>query len=119
MHKRSDPRGDELLEQAFDGLEQETPDRVARAIRWLREPKSKKIRIPLGILFILASFLWFLPVLGLEFLPVGLLLIAQDVPFLKRPVGKAVLWLEHKWVRLRRHYQYWRGTRRHSHRRAT
>ncbi|MBM0107817.1 DUF2243 domain-containing protein [Steroidobacter sp. S1-65] len=98
----SDGSGEELLEQAFDGLEQQTPDRLSRLIHWLRDPKSRKVRIPLGILFILASFLWFLPVLGIEFLPIGLLLIAQDVPFLRRPVAKMMLWGERKWDEQRR-----------------
>lgn len=49
------------------------------------------IRLPLGILCIIAGLLWFLPVVGLEYLPIGLLLIAQDVPFLRRPVGRAML----------------------------
>lgn len=47
----------------------------------------------------------FLPVLGFEFIPIGLLLIAQDVPFLRKPVGEFTLWLERKWVALRR---WWR-----------
>jgi uncharacterized membrane protein len=97
-NRDSGQSGKELLEQAFDGLEQQTPDRLTRLIRWLRDPKSRKIRIPLGILFILSSFLWFLPVLGIEFLPIGLLLIAQDVPFLRRPVAKMMLWGEQTWA---------------------
>ncbi len=32
-------------------------------------------------LWIIAGLLWFSPVVGLEYLPIGLLLIAQDVPF--------------------------------------
>lgn len=91
--------GQRELDRAFDGLEQEVPDRVARAIRWLRSPASRKVRIPLGVLFIFAGLLWFLPVVGIEMLPIGLLLIAQDVPFLKKPVGRAMLWLEEKWER--------------------
>jgi len=99
--RHSSQSREELLERAFDGLEQQTPDRLTRLIRWLRDPKSRKIRIPLGILFILASFLWFLPILGIEFLPIGLLLIAQDVPFLRRPVAKMMLWAERKWAEQR------------------
>lgn len=94
--------GEETLNEAFEGLEREAPDWPARVIHWLRDPKSRKIRIPLGILFIVGSFLWFLPVLGLELLPIGLLLIAQDVPFLRKPVGKMMLWLERKWIEQRR-----------------
>lgn len=104
--------GDERrkLDQAFEGLERETPDRVARAIRWLRKPESRWIRIPLGLLLIAGGVFGFLPVLGFEFIPLGLLLIAQDVPFLRKPVGDFTLWLEHKWVALR---EWWEHRRRH------
>ncbi len=96
--------GRKELDRAFEQLEEEVPDRVARAIRWLRDPGARRIRIPLGVLFILGGLLWFLPVLGIEMLPIGLLLIAQDVPFLRRPVGRALLWLERRWVALRRRW---------------
>ena len=101
-NRGSAKRGEELLDQAFEGLEQQTPDRLTRIIRWLRDPKARKVRIPLGLLFIAASFFWFLPIVGLEFLPIGLLLIAQDVPFLRRPVAKMMLWGERKWAEQRR-----------------
>lgn len=90
------------LEQAFDVLEEEVPDRVARAIRWLRSPRSRRVRLPLGIFLILCSFFSFLPVLGIELLPLGLMLVAQDVPFLRRPVARGMLWLERKWEECRR-----------------
>ena len=40
----------------------------------------------------------FLPVLGFWMVPLGMLLIAQDIPFLRRPTLRALLWLERKWV---------------------
>jgi len=101
----ADDEGKKLLDRAFDGLERETPDRLTRAIRWVRSPESRWVRLPLGILFIVASFFWFLPVIGIELLPIGLLLIAQDVPFLRRPVARFMLWLEERWVALRRRYR--------------
>jgi hypothetical protein len=73
----------------------------ARMIRWLREPNSRWIRLPIGALFIVASAFWFLPVIGIEFLPIGLLLIAEDVPFLRKPAGLLLIWLERKWVALK------------------
>jgi hypothetical protein len=92
------------LDRAVEGLEREVPDRVCRAIRWVTAPQSRWIRLPLGLLCIAVSVLWFLPVVGIEFLPLGLLLIAQDVPFLRRPVGRMMLKLEAIWrlYRLRR-----------------
>lgn len=90
------------LDKAYDELEEQTPDRVARAIRWLRNPAARWVRLPLGILLIGAGFIGpVLPVVGIELIPVGLLLIAQDVPPLREPVARMTLWLEHKWVRLR------------------
>lgn len=91
-----DRRPDEL-DEAVEGLTREMPDPVCRAIRWVTAPESRWIRIPLGLLCIAASALWFLPVVGIEFLPLGLLLIAQDVPFLRRPVGRMTLKLEAIW----------------------
>lgn len=94
-------RGQDELDEAFDKLERETPDFLTRAIIWLRKPQARIVRLPLGILCIVAGFLWFLPVVGLEFLPVGLLLIAQDVPFLRKPVARMTLYLLERWKRLR------------------
>ena len=81
------PEGKRVLRDAFKRLEQEVPERVARIIRKLRHPDARWVRIPIGLLCIVAGFLWFLPVLGLWMLPLGLLLIAYDVPFLRKPVG--------------------------------
>lgn len=98
------------LDQAYDGLEREVPDRVSRAIRWLRNPDARWVRIPLGLVLIGSGFLGFLPILGFEFIPLGLLLIAQDVPFLRKPVGNFTLWLERKWIELRSWWQRKRPT---------
>jgi len=103
-----DDDGQKKLDKAFEGLEHETPDRVARAIRWLRDPESKWVRIPLGLLLIVGGIFGFLPILGVEFIPLGLLLIAQDIPFLREPVGTLTLWLEHKWLALK---DWWRRKR--------
>ncbi len=101
--------GQRKLDLAYNGLEKLTPDRVARAIRWLHSDKAKLIRIPLGIVLVICGFFGFLPILGIEMIPLGLLLLAQDVPFLQKPVASAVIWLEYKWVSLR---QWWRQKRR-------
>jgi len=90
------------LDEAFDELAQAVPNSMGAAIRWMRRPRARLVRLPLGILCIIGSFFWFLPVLGLWFLPLGLLLIAQDVPFLRRPVGRMTLYLLDRWKQLRR-----------------
>ena len=93
--------GKRELDHAFEELEEELPDKLARASRWLRGPRAKLVRIPLGVLFIAASVFWFLPVVGIEMLPVGLLLIAHDIPFLRKPVARGILWLVGKWRELK------------------
>jgi hypothetical protein len=105
----ADDRGRDTLDKAYEGLEREAPDRVARAIRWLRKPEARWVRWPLGALLIVGGFFGFLPVLGFEFIPIGLLLVAQDIPFLREPVGRFTLWLEERWVALR---SWWRRKRR-------
>jgi hypothetical protein len=97
----SGSRHKDELEKAFDKLEHETPDFVTRAISWVHRPEAR-VRLPIGIVCILASFFWFLPVIGIELLPIGLLLIAQDVPILRRPVGRMTLGVLNRWVRLRK-----------------
>ena len=60
------------INRAYEDIEREVPARMARAIKWLRDPEARWIRIPIGVLFIIAGFLWFLPVVGIEFLLVAL-----------------------------------------------
>jgi hypothetical protein len=105
--------GSRELDRAYDDLQRELPGRLCRAVRWLRDPKSRKVRIPLAVLFLVGGFFWFLPVVGLELIPIGLLLIAQDVPFLRKPVGRGILWLVHRWRALRERWQQRR--RAHAH----
>ena len=39
-----------------------------------------------------------LPILGLWMLPLGVALIAFDVPFLQRPIGRLILWIGERWL---------------------
>ncbi|WP_174873165.1 hypothetical protein [Enterovirga aerilata] len=103
--------GQRDLDRAFDVLQRHVPGWLGRVVGRVRHPSSRWWRIPLGLAFIVSSLFWFLPVVGIEFLPLGLLLIAQDVPFLRGPVGRSALWLELKAARLLR---WWRGRTRSS-----
>jgi hypothetical protein len=86
-----------VLRRAFRHLEREIPTSVTRVLRWLRHPRSRWVRIPAGILFILGGFLAILPVFGAWMIPVGLLLLAADIPFLRRPVGHGTIWVTERW----------------------
>jgi hypothetical protein len=77
------------------------PLRLRFAIRWLREPARFWLRIGAASLFILGGVFSILPVLGLWMLPVGLALLADDVPRLKPPLERTARWVESKWRRVR------------------
>lgn len=86
------------LDRHFEWIAQKLPAKGARFVRWLRQPSSRLVRIPLAVLLIVGGILSFLPILGIWMLPLGLLLIAQDVPFLQQPLANALGWIERKWM---------------------
>ena len=75
------------LDRHFAWFEAKLPAGPARFVSWLRKPSSRYVRIPIAILLILGGIFSILPVLGLWMLPLGLLLFAQDVPFLQPPMA--------------------------------
>jgi len=100
---RSQRRTDEQrLNLRLDRFERRLPSWLARALRWLRVPSSRWLRVPLGVLLVLGGIFSFLPLLGIWMLPLGLLLLAQDLPFLRRPTRRALVWLELRWIRWKR-----------------
>ena len=56
------------------------PNRIRSTVRFLRQPSSRWLRIPAGSLLTVGGVLWFLPIAGLWMLPIGLALLADDVP---------------------------------------
>jgi hypothetical protein len=93
--------GRAILRRAFRHLEREVPESVARVIRRLRHPHARWVRIPVGVLLIAGGIFSILPLLGIWMLPLGLLLIAYDVPFLRRPVGRFTIGAARRWTTLR------------------
>lgn len=89
------------INRQFDRIQKKVPF-SARLLEWLRRPASKVIRIPIGVLLILGGIFSFLPILGLWMLPLGLLLLALDVAFLRTPVSAAILRGTRKWTTWRR-----------------
>src|SRR6476469_10602771 len=84
------------LDRHFAWFEELLPAGPARFVRWLRKPSSRYVRIPLAILLIVGGIFSFLPVLGLWMLPLGLVLFAQDVPVLQKPMASMLGWIERK-----------------------
>ena len=81
------------LERQFERIGRQVPA-TAGFLRWVRQPHMHLVRIPLSILLILGGVFSFLPVLGVWMLPLGLLVLAVDVPSLKKPVGDAIVRLQ-------------------------
>jgi hypothetical protein len=93
--------GKSELRQAFKHLEEQVPDRFANILRRLRHPDARLLRIPLGLLLVVGGVFSILPVLGIWMLPLGLLLLAYDVPFLRKPVARFTIWATQKWAAFR------------------
>jgi hypothetical protein len=85
----------------FEAAYRRLPLGISRFIRWLRQPSSFAVRFIVAILFIVGGIFSFLPILGVWMLPLGLLLIAQDVPALQKPIVAALVWTEAKWKALK------------------
>lgn len=99
IHDSDDVR----LDRHLDNLESRLPDGVARRIRQLRQPDARWVRVPSALVLIGGGCLGFLPVLGFWMLPLGFLLLAQDVPMVKRPTVNMLDWAERRWTS-------WKGT---------
>jgi hypothetical protein len=90
------------LNRMLDRLERLLPVWIGRPLRWLRAPGLRWLRIPVGTLLMVGGVFGILPVLGLWMLPVGLLLLAQDIPFQRRPTRRGLLCIERRYVQRKR-----------------
>ena len=72
------------------------PSRMQAITRWLRKPASRWARIPAGLLLIIGGCLAILPVFGLWMLPLGVMLLADDIPPLRHFRDRVLDWLEQR-----------------------
>jgi hypothetical protein len=72
------------------------PERLQAAVHWLRRPAARWVRIPAGLLLIVGSVFSILPILGIWMLPLGLVLLAEDVKLLRRGMDRVLAWIEHR-----------------------
>lgn len=70
-----------------------SPNWIAQWVHRLRRPRARWVRLPVAALLIPGGFLSFLPVFGLWMLPLGLLLLAVDIPVLKHLLYRFINWL--------------------------
>lgn len=83
---------DRRLDRLIDRL----PQRLGSTVRFVRQPSARWLRIPTALLLILGGLLWFLPILGLWMLPVGLALLAEDCRPLRSLRSRALDWIERR-----------------------
>jgi hypothetical protein len=101
-------RRERRFQRQFVALERMVPGSKGvfgrlRSNRWL------PVRLPLALMLILGGVFSFLPVLGVWMLPLGLLLLAVDLPFLRGPISALVIRVR---VAIRRMVRRWRKWRR-------
>ncbi len=83
-------------ERQLELLVRQLPQRLQTTVRWLRRPAARWVRIPAGLLLVLAGLLSILPILGLWMLPLGLVLLAEDVKPLQRATDRGLAWIEQR-----------------------
>src|SRR3954451_4606243 len=84
------PEDEARAEHRLERLIVRLPRRMAGFIHWLREPSRFWLRVPLGILLFCGGFLGMLPILGFWMIPLGVVLIAQDIRPLRRGVYRLI-----------------------------
>ena len=85
----SDPIAHVEHERRLQRLIRRLPGKIQAITRWLRRPASRWARIPAGVLLTIGGRLSILPFFGLWMLPLGLILLADDIPLLRRARGWA------------------------------
>ena len=83
-------------EHRLKRLTDRLPRGLQATVRWLRRPSSRWVRIPAGLLLIAGGVLSILPLLGLWMLPLGWLLLAEDVPLLQTWRDRMLNWIERR-----------------------
>lgn len=92
----SSTKDDSDRERRLELLIERFPKRMQKAVRWLRRPSRLFARVTLGLLLLMGGVFSVLPILGLWMLPLGLVLLSDDVQFLRNMTGRILEWVEHR-----------------------
>lgn len=77
----------------------------------LRRDSWFPVRFPLALILVAGGLVSFLPVLGIWMLPLGLLLLAVDLPVLRGPISVLIIRTRRKGHRLALRWRNWRQGR--------
>jgi hypothetical protein len=85
-------KGDRMADfhEEMDRLQGHMPGWAGRRLGRLREPRAVWVRAPAGVALTAGGVFSVLPGLGLWMLPVGLALLAVDVPPMRRPLARVL-----------------------------
>lgn len=83
----SDAEAAAYLRRRIDRL----PAWIRHSIHWLRRPAARWLRRLAAIVLLIGGILWFLPLVGLWMLPLGLILLAEDSRALKRRLARNLM----------------------------
>jgi hypothetical protein len=89
---RQQPDFDEELKR----LQRRVPPWARHMIKSVKQPGAVWMRIPLAIALMIGGLLGFLPVLGFWMLPLGTVLLAIDLPWLRGPFGRLLAFINQK-----------------------
>ncbi|WP_243368206.1 hypothetical protein [Microvirga solisilvae] len=73
-----------------------TRPKVAFGGRHIALPRSKALRIGLGVALMIGGLAGFLPILGFWMVPLGLLVLSFDLPAARRLRRRTVVWWERR-----------------------
>ena len=85
---RDKPDFDSEMDRLQGHLEDHLPQWASRNFDRLRQPEAVWVRAPAGVALAAGGVLSVLPGLGLWMLPVGLALLAVDVPVMQDPLAR-------------------------------
>jgi hypothetical protein len=74
--------------EEIDRLQNHVPSLVGHHLNRLRGRRALWVRVLAGVGFIAAWCFFPLPIVGLWMLPVGLALLAHDIPMMRRPMAR-------------------------------
>lgn len=76
------------LDKELDRLESRLPNGPARLLHHVRGAAADNYRLPAAVALAVGGLFGFLPVLGFWMTPLGLGLLAVDVPFMRPPLAR-------------------------------
>ena len=84
------------LDRELDRLQMHLPGWAVRPLRSVRRPGAVWLRVPFAIALMAGGVVGFLPILGFWMIPLGLALVALDVPFMRGPLARLLAMINRK-----------------------